>query len=305
MSRKDPVVPRFGPVVTAMATPFTEDGALDLDGAQRLADHLLSNGTSTVLLVGTTGESPTLVGEEPWQLLRAVKQVAAGRGTVMIGTGSNATAKTVTTTARATQEGVDGILLVTPYYNRPSQAGLFAHFTAAAVATDLPCVVYDVPSRTAREIESETLLELSAVANIVGVKDAAGNPAKTARTVRETRHATGGFDVWCGDDALNLAMLDAGAVGFVSVSAHLCGNELDEMARLHPDEPDKAAAIHERLLPLHRALFADPSPGPLKGALSRLGLPAGPMRLPMVASPDHVVDDVLAALDAAGVERPS
>lgn len=298
-------MPLFGPVVTAMATPFTADGGLDLDGAQRLADHLLSNGTSTVLLCGTTGESPTVVDEEPWQLLDAVKQVVAGRGTVLIGTSSNNTAKTVKATARATEEGVDGILLVTPYYSRPSQAGLIAHFTAAAQATDLPCVLYDVPARTAREIDSETILELSAVPNIVGVKDAAKNADKTARSVRETRDAEGGFSVWCGDDSMNLAMLDAGAVGFVSVSAHLCGNELAEMVRLHPDEPAKAAAIHERLVPLHGALFADASPGPLKGALNRLGLPAGPLRLPMVASPDHIVDDVLAALDAAGVQRPS
>jgi 4-hydroxy-tetrahydrodipicolinate synthase len=288
-----------------MATPFTADGALDLDGAQRLADHLLSHGTSTVLLCGTTGESPTVVDEEPWQLLKAVKEVVSGRGTVMIGTGSNNTAKTVKATAHASEEGVDGILLVTPYYNRPSQAGLIAHFTAAAAATDLPCVVYDVPARTAREIDSETLLELSAVPNIVGVKDAAKSADKTARTVRETQDAEGGFSVWCGDDSMNLAMLDAGAVGFVSVSAHLCGNELAEMVRLHPDEHEKAAAIHDRLMPLHDALFADPSPGPLKGALNRLGLPAGPLRLPMVASPDHVVDDVLAAMDAAGVQRPS
>ncbi|MDX1509925.1 MAG: 4-hydroxy-tetrahydrodipicolinate synthase [Nitriliruptorales bacterium] len=298
-------MPVFGPVVTAMVTPFDQDGALDLDGAQRLADHLLANGSSTLLLVGTTGESPTLSGEEPWQLLDAVKQVATGRGTVMIGTGSNSTTRTVAATARATEEGVDGILLVTPYYNRPSQAGLIAHFTAAAAATDRPCVLYDIPGRTALEIASETLAELSVVPNIVGVKDAAGNLDKTARTIRETADAEGGFDVWCGDDALNLGMLEAGAVGFVSVSAHLCGNELDEMARLHPDEPAKAAAIHDRLLPLHRALFAHPSPGPVKGALNRLGLPSGPLRLPMVASPDEVVDDVLAALDAAGVARPS
>ncbi len=293
-------MPAFGRVVTAMATPFTPDGALDLDGAQRLADHLVTNGTDTVLVSGTTGESPTLRGDEPWDLLAAVLETVGDRGLVMMGTGSNDTDRTVAATAKATELGAHAILLVTPYYNKPSQRGLIAHFTAAAGATDRPVLLYDIPGRTSREIDLATLVELSSVGNIVGVKDAVGDLAKAAEVVAGTPD---GFDVYCGDDVLNLPYLAVGAAGYVSVASHLVGPELAQMAELYATDPAKAREIHQRLLPLHRALFLEPNPAPLKAALNARGLPGGPVRLPLVEASAATRAAVLAALDDAGVTR--
>jgi 4-hydroxy-tetrahydrodipicolinate synthase len=297
-------MPVFGRVVTAMATPFTPDGELDLEGAARLANHLVDHGTETVLVVGTTGESPTLHDDEPWDLLQAVKDSVGDRAQVMIGTGTNDTAKTVAATQRATELGADAILVVTPYYNKPSQRALVQHFNAAAGATDRPVLLYDIPGRTSREIELQTLITLAETRNIVGVKDAVGDLAKTAEVVAATQAAPGGFEVYCGADELNLPMLAVGAVGFVSVAAHLAGDHLAEMAEVFDTDPVKARQLHLDLLPLCRALFLEPSPAPLKGAMNRLGLPAGPVRLPMVEAEDATVEAVLAALDHAGVARP-
>lgn len=297
-------MPVFGRVVTAMATPFTSDGDLDLDGAARLATHLVDHGTETVLIVGTTGESPTLHGDEPWDLLAAVKDAVGDRAKVMIGTGSNDTAKTVAATEQATERGADAILIVTPYYNKPAQRALVQHFNAAAGATDLPVLLYDIPGRTSREIELQTLITLSETRNIVGVKDAVGDLAKTAEIVAATQAAPGGFEVYCGADELNLPMLAVGAVGFVSVAAHLAGDHLAEMAEVFETDPVKARQLHLDLLPLCRALFLEPSPAPLKGALNRLGLPGGVLRPPMIEAEDATVEAVLAAMDHAGLARP-
>ena len=292
-----------GRVVTAMITPFTVEGALDLDGAQVVADHLVASGTQTVLINGTTGESPTLHGEEPFELLRAVKQTVAGRATVMMGTGSNDTAKTVAATERATREGADAILVVTPYYNRPDQRGLLAHFRAAAAATDRPVVLYDIPSRSAREIDVATLVELASVANIVGVKDATGDVAKTTDVLVSTANAGLGFDVWSGTDEVNLPLIAVGAVGVVSVAAHLVGPEIAAMIDIFPTDPTRARALHHACLPVHRALFAEPSPAPLKGAMNAQGLPAGPVRLPLVDASPEAVDALLAALKPVEAAR--
>lgn len=296
-------MPVFGRVVTAMATPFSADGELDLDGAQRLADHLVTHGTDAVLLNGTTGESPTLHGDEPWDLLKAVREAVEGRGKVLIGTGTNDTAKTVAATERATVLGADGILVVTPYYNKPSQRQLVHHFTTVAAATDRPVLLYDIPGRTSREIALETLLELAAVDNIVGVKDAVADLAKTAEIVAGSRDAAGGFEVYCGADEVNLPMLAVGAAGFVSVAAHLAGERLADMARLFEHDPGKAREIHLSLLPLCRALFAEPSPGPLKAALNHLGLPAGPVRGPLLDALPETLNTLLEALDHAGIDH--
>jgi 4-hydroxy-tetrahydrodipicolinate synthase len=285
-----------GRVVTAMVTPFDAEGALDLDGAQRLADHLVATGTDTVLVNGTTGESPTLHGDEPWALLAAVRDAVTDRATVMVGTGSNSTATTIASTERATEAGADAVLVVTPYYNRPDQRGLLAHFTAAAAATPLPVVLYDIPSRTARDIAVDTLVELSAVPNIVGVKDATTNLGKAADVLHATAGAPGGFAYWSGADEINLPLVAIGAVGVVSVSAHLVGPEIREMVEVFPKDPARARDLQLRCMPVHRALFAEPSPAPLKGALARLGLPAGGVRAPLAAASPAVVEAVLAAL---------
>lgn len=292
-----------GPIVTAMVTPFDADGGLDLDGAGRLATHLVDNGTDTILVTGTTGESPTVTSAERWELVAAVRDAVGDRASIMVGTGTNSTASTVAATGRAAEAGADAVLVVTPYYNKPSQQGLLRHFTAAAAATDLPVVLYDIPGRTAREIALDTLLELAHVDSIVGVKDATGDLAKAAEVVAGTAGAPGGFAVFCGADELNLPMLAVGASGLVSVSSHLVGSDLADMVRVFATDPGKAREIHLRLMPVHRALFLEPNPAPLKAALGALGLPGGPVRPPLADAGSGTTDAVLDALDRAGVRR--
>jgi 4-hydroxy-tetrahydrodipicolinate synthase len=279
----------IGRIVTAMVTPFTDDGDVDVDGAATLAQHLVATGTETVLVNGTTGESPTLTGNESWAVLAAVRDAVGDDATVMMGTGTNATRSTVAATERATIAGADAIMVVTPYYNRPSQRGLAEHFRAAAAATDLPVVLYDIPFRTGREIATETLIDLASVPNIAGVKDATTDLGKIADVLAGTHGAEGGFGVWCGADEVNLAVLATGGHGVVSVSAHLAGPEIAEMVRVFPTDPARARELHLRCMALHRALFAEPSPAPLKAVLVAEGLPAGPVRAPMTpASPETV-----------------
>lgn len=293
---------KLGRVVTAMATPFRDDGSLDLDGAQRLARHLVTHGTETVLVGGTTGESPTLRGGELWEVVAAVRQAVGDEARVMVGTGTNDTRRTVEATDRATDAGADAVLVVTPYYNRPDQRGLLAHFTTVARTTSLPVLLYDIPVRSGREIAFDTLVELAGVDNVMGVKDATGDVVKAARIVDATRDAPGGFEVYSGADELNLPLLAVGAAGFVSVSSHLIGDALQDLVTVFHSDPGKARELHARTLPLQRALFAEPSPAPLKGALGRLGLPGGPVRPPLAEASPAVVDAVLDALEpfAAG-----
>ncbi len=298
-----PVSSPFGRVGTAMVTPFHEDGGLDLDGAQTLASHLVDHGTDMVVVHGTTGESPTLRDEEMWQLLDAVVDAVGDRAHVMMGTGSNDTRKAVHSTEKATEHGADSMLVVTPYYNKPTQRALLAHFRRVAEATDKPVMLYDIPGRTAREIELPTIVELAQVDNIRGLKDAVGDMAKTAEVVSQTADAPGGFVVYSGADEYNLPLLAVGGVGVVSVASHLAGDLVAEMLAAVDTDLDRAREIHHSLLPLVRALFSEASPGPVKGALNRLGLPAGPVRGPLVDALPETVDAVLAALDHAGISH--
>ncbi len=294
-------MPTLGHVVTAMATPFTDAGRLDLDGAQALADHLVTHGTQTVLVCGTTGESPTLDEEEQADLLAAVIDAVGDRGQVMMGTGSNSTAKTIARTQKATEVGADAILVVTPYYNKPDQRGLLEHFAAAADATDRPVVLYDIPGRTGREIAADTLVELHRrVGNIIGVKDAALDLEKTAEVLAE---AEDGFEVYSGQDSLNLPILAVGGVGFVSVAAHVVGPELADLASSFASDPVKAREIHLRLMPFFQALFLDPNPAPLKAIMNDLGLPAGPVRPPLAEARPDTLAALRDALDGAGISR--
>lgn len=293
----------IGRVVTAMVTPFNDERELDLDAAQVIADHLVRNGSDTVLVNGTTGESPTLELDEPWQLLRAVQEAVGDRVDVIIGTGSNSTARTVAHTIRAEQAGADAALVVTPYYNRPDQRGLLGHFRTVAEAVELPVVLYDIPGRTGREIDVATFAELAQVPNIVGVKDAANNLGKAGDVATATAGATGGFVQWSGADEINLPMLSLGAVGIISVAAHLAGPELAAMVAAADTDPIRARALHLACMPLHRALFAESSPAPLKGALNALGLPAGPVRPPLSEASEGAVQAVLAALESLEASR--
>lgn len=293
----------FPPLITAMATPMTDEGGLDLEGAQRLAVHLIERGSEGLVVAGTTGESPALTHAETLDLFRAVVEAVGDGATVIAGTGKNDTAATVELTKEASGVGVDGIILVAPYYNRPSQRGLDRHFRMAAAATELPLLLYNIPSRTGVEIAPETLLRLAEeVDSIRGVKDAVGDLTKTAWLAAR---APDGFGIWSGDDAATLPILAVGGVGGVCVASHLVGPDLARMIEVFPTDPTKAREIHYRLLPLFETLMkADTSPGPLKAALRLLGLPAGPVRPPLVDADEHVTGLVREALLTAGVQLP-
>lgn len=275
---------RFGPVVTAMATPFDEEGRLDLDGVARLARHLAAHGSSALVVTGTTGESPTLSDAEKRDCWRA----AAEAVTVPVIAGSTTadTAHSVELTRQAAAAGAAAILAVTPYYNRPPQAGLRAHFEAVAGATSLPVLLYDIPVRTGRKVSSETILALAReVPNIVGLKDAAGDVAATARLLAA---APDGFECYSGDDALTLPLLAVGAVGVVSVAGHWVGEELDELVRRFlAGDVEGARELNAALLPFvdFQSSEAAPNPLPAKAMLRALGLPAGQCRPPLGPAP--------------------
>lgn len=278
-------VGRFGAVVTAMATPFDADERLDLTGAAELARHLVANGSDGLVVTGTTGEGPTLTDAERRELWEAV--VDAVTVPVIAGSGTNDTAHSVALTKAATEVGAAGILAVTPYYNRPGQSGIGAHFAAMAAATHLPVLVYDIPVRTGRKVALETMLELiGRFPNVVGVKDASGDPAASARLAA---HAGAGFDLYSGDDPLTLPLLAIGAVGVVSVASHWVGPEIGEMIRRFQDgDVDGARALNAALLDAVSFQSSDDAPNPLpaKAVLRARGLPSGGCRLPLGASPD-------------------
>ncbi|MGH9124937.1 MAG: 4-hydroxy-tetrahydrodipicolinate synthase [Acidimicrobiales bacterium] len=276
---------RFGAVLTAMVTPFDADGALDVDGAVTLARWLVAHGSQGLVLAGTTGESPVLSDDEKVSLWDAV--AAAVAVPVVAGSGTNDTAHSVELTRRAAEVGVAGILAVTPYYNRPSQAGLDGHFRAVAEASNLPVLIYDIPVRTGRKVATDTLVRLAReVPNIVGVKDATANPAESARLVAE---APVDFDLYSGDDAMTLPLLAVGAAGVVSVASHWAGPEIgDLVSSFFKGDVDRARAINARLLESWRWQSGDltPNPIPAKAMMRALGLPAGQCRLPMGLAPE-------------------
>jgi 4-hydroxy-tetrahydrodipicolinate synthase len=289
---------RFGKVLTAMATPFHDDGSLDLEGAAALARWLVAQGNDGLVIAGTTGEAPTLSGDETVELWRAVR--AAVEVPLLAGSGSNDTRHTIEMSERAAETGVDGLLVVSPYYNRPTQGGIEAHFRAVAAATDLPIVMYDVPARTGRVIEVDTILRLAnEVPTIAGLKDARGNPGQAAAVVAG---APPDFDVYSGDDALTLPLLAVGAVGVIGVCTHWCAGLHAEMIAAHAKgDIEGAREINARLVPSFEVEV-----GPTwvqttaaKAALQILGQPAGPVRLPLAPLDDAVraaVGEVLAGL---------
>ncbi|WP_419929196.1 4-hydroxy-tetrahydrodipicolinate synthase [Candidatus Poriferisocius sp.] len=280
---------RFGKVLTAMVTPFREDGSLDLDTAASLAQWLSDNGSDGLVIAGTTGEAPTLTHDEQIDLIGAV--VAAVDVPVVAGAGSNDTAAAVELTERAQEAGANGILSVAPYYNRPSQAGLAKHFATVAAATDLPVLIYDIPVRTGRKVDTATLLDLAhGVANIVGIKDAAGDPAETAGLIAQ---APDDFEVYSGDDSLTLPLLSVGAVGVIGVATHWAGAEHAEMIAAF-EKGDVAAArqINVSLMPSYdyETGLAAPNPIPAKAMMRLIGLPVGRCRPPLDVEPDGLVE---------------
>lgn len=290
---------RFGAVLTAMVTPFDQDGKLDLDTAQRLARYLVDNGNDGVVVAGTTGESPTISYEEQRQLFTAVRE-AVPEASLVAGAGSNDTASSVKNTRAAAEAGADGILSVVPYYNRPSQAGLEAHFRASAAATELPVMLYDVPGRTGRKLATETVAALSEVDNIVALKDAAADPAETARLISMVPDD---FEVYSGDDGMTLPFLSVGAVGVVGVITHYMGQTMADMiTAFNKGDVAEAARLNREMIPAyaHFAYEDAPSPVPTKSVMRLLGLPVGACRLPMGPDPDDLDDRSSAVLNAIG-----
>ncbi len=292
------LVARFGTVITAMVTPFQEDHAVDFDGARSLASWLLDHGSDAIVVAGSTGESPTLTRKERAELYRAVGDVVRGRGKMICGTGTYSTAETLELTQDAEDAGADGLLVVTPYYNKPPQRGLIAHFERVADATELPVIAYNIPGRTATLIEHDTLIHLAAKANIVAVKDSTGDFQGISRLMAEAPD----FEVYSGDDWATFGYVCLGAVGVISVASHLVGPQIRRMIELiGSGDVASARKIHEELSPLFNALFITSNPIPVKAALQMLGLPAGVPRLPLVPATAEERERVHKALEDAGL----
>lgn len=293
--------PRFGRVLTAMITPFAADGSLDTDGAVKLAKWLVEQGNDGLVLAGTTGESPTLTHDEQIELIGAVAD--AVDVPIIAGTGSNNTIAAVELTERATAAGAAGVLTVTPYYNRPSQEGLFVHFSAVAKSTDLPVMLYDHPGRSGRKIDTSTILRLAdTLPNIVALKDAAGNPGETSRVIAATSDE---FQVYSGDDGLTLPLLAVGAVGTIGVATHWCSPQVADMMKAFFDDGDAARAIeiNQRLLDSYDFGTSDeaPNPVPTKAMMKVLEQPGGECRSPMGPEPTGLADQARQIL--AGLAR--
>jgi 4-hydroxy-tetrahydrodipicolinate synthase len=290
---------RFGSIVTAMATPFAPDGALDLDRAQELAVWLLDHGSDALVIAGSTGEAATLSDTEKRDLWAAVVRAVDGRAPVIAGSGTYDTAHSVHLTKEAAAAGCDAVLVVTPYYNRPPQRGLDAHFRAVAAATDLPNILYNIPGRTACTIEPATLLTLAEqVENIVAVKDATGDFKTIARIIAD---APDDFDVYSGDDWAALPVVMLGGVGVISVASHLAGTRMGEMLRAATaGDLGTARKINDELQPLYTGLFIVSNPIPLKAAMAMVGQPVGDPRLPLVPATDQERERIRRAMEDAG-----
>jgi 4-hydroxy-tetrahydrodipicolinate synthase len=289
----------FGQVLTAMVTPFDQQGEVDYNATRTLVNYLIANGTDGLVVAGTTGESPTLTTEEKVSLFKFVVDVAAGRVPVIAGTGSNNTRASISLTKQAEEAGVDGIMLVTPYYNKPSQEGLYQHFKAIAEATSLPVMLYNIPGRSAVNMSAETIIRLSEISNIVAVKEASGDLDAIADIIS---HTPSEFTIYSGDDGLTLPVLAIGGAGVVSVAAHVIGNEMQEMVTLFKHgRVQEAASLHRRLLPLMKALFAAPNPSPVKAALNLQGVQVGGVRLPLLPLNDEETSTLQQVLTATKV----
>ncbi|MFZ5813751.1 MAG: 4-hydroxy-tetrahydrodipicolinate synthase [Bacillota bacterium] len=271
-------MPTFGRLLTAMVTPMTADGAVDYRRAAELAQHLITTGSEGLVVSGTTGESPTLSKPEKLRLYETVVEAVGDKVPVIGGTSSYNTAEAVELSREAEKTGLHGLLLVTPYYNKPPQEGLYQHFRAVAEAVSLPCILYNVPSRTSINLAAQTTLRLARIPNIVGIKEC-GDLGQLAEILDG---APEGFKVWSGDDANLLPYLAVGAYGIVSVASHLVGPQMQEMIKAFREgQVDQAAAWHRRLLPLFKGLFAVTNPVLVKAALEMTGFPVGPLRLPL------------------------
>jgi len=288
----------FGRLITAMVTPFAKDGSIDWDGVATLATHLADHGHDAIAVNGTTGEAPTTKSSEKLEIIKVVKSTVGSRVKVLSGAGDNETSYTVEQAKRSADAGADALLIVAPYYNKPPQAGIEAHFKAVASATDLPIMMYDIPGRTGVEIESDTIVRLFELPNIVALKDAKGNLAATSDVI-----ARCGIPVYSGDDILNLPFLSIGAVGFVSVCGHTVGNELKAMLDAwFAGDTNRALEIHQKLIPVFKGTFKTQGAILTKAAMNLMGLPGGTTRLPLVDATPAQIATLREDLIAGGVQ---
>jgi len=287
----------FGRLITAMVTPFKSDLSVDWAGVETLAKHLVSTGHDAIVVSGTTGEAPTTNDDEKDELIRVVKASVGSKVKVIAGAGNNETAHSVEQALHAQKVGADGLLVVTPYYNRPPQSGIEAHFRAIADAVDLPVMIYDIPGRTGMEIEPDTIVKLAEHKNIVALKDAKGNVASTSWVIKRC-----GIPVYSGDDILNLPLLSVGAVGFVSVCGHTIGRDLRELLDAwFAGNTQRALEIHQKVLPIYTGTFRTQGAILTKAALNLMGLPGGHTRLPLVDATPAQIEQLKLDLRAGGV----
>ena len=292
------IQPPFGRLLTAMVTPFKDDLSIDWAGVEKLAAHLVSTGHDGIVVNGTTGEAPTTSDDEKIEIIKVVRNAVSGRAKVIAGAGNNETTHSVEQAEMAAKAGADGLLVVTPYYNKPPQAGIEAHFRAMADATDVPVMLYDIPGRTGMQIEPDTIVKLAAHPNIVALKDAKGDVASTSWVIKRC-----GIPVYSGDDILNLPLLSVGAVGFVSVCGHTVGVDLRAMLDAwFSGNSEKALEIHQKLLPVYTGTFRTQGAILTKAALSMMGLPGGKVRLPLVDATESQVSQLREDLRAGGVK---
>ncbi len=293
---------RFGRLLTAMVTPFNDQGEVDCQQARRLALSLLDSGSDGLVVAGTTGESPTLSLDERMRLFTEIKSAVDDRGAVVAGTGNNDTRESQEFTKKAEKIGVDACLLVVPYYNRPTQQGLLEHFKAIAQGTDLPCILYNVPSRTVTNLTADTVIKLSEIDNIVGVKEASGNLGQITEIIQGTGE---NFLVYSGNDSDTYPILALGGYGVISVASHLVGTQIkDMMEKFLNGKPQEAARVHRYLLPLVNALFIVSNPIPIKWALNYVGFPVGKPRLPLIEPDEKSADLIQATLKNYKIDLP-
>ena len=292
------IQPPFGRLLTAMVTPFKDDLSIDWQGLEKLAVHLVDSGHDGIVLNGTTGEAPTTSDDEKVEIIKVVRKAVSGRAKVIAGAGNNETSHSIEQAKMAANAGADGLLVVTPYYNKPPQAGIEAHFRAMAGATDVPVMLYDIPGRTGVQIEPDTLVKLAEHPNIVALKDAKGDVASTSWVIKRS-----GIPVYSGDDILNLPLLSVGAVGFVSVCGHTVGSDLREMLdSWFAGNSARALEIHQKLLPVYTGTFRTQGAILTTAALAMMGLPGGKVRLPLVDATAAQVTQLREDLRAGGVK---
>ncbi len=293
---------RFGRLLTAMVTPFDRDGKVDYEQAKKLALALLDSGSDGLVVTATTGESPTLFPEERIRLNAEIKAVVGDRAPVIANTSNNDTLDSIELTREVEKTGVDGFLMVVPYYNKPPQEGLYRHFKAIAEATSLPCMLYNVPARTVVNLSAETVIRLSKIDNIIAIKEASANLGQIARIIEETDDD---FLVYSGNDSDLFPVLALGGYGVVSVASHIVGLQLKQMITAYiENRPQEAAAIHRKLLPLIDALFVVSNPIPVKFALNHLGFYVGSPRLPLIEADENARKVVLEALKNCKIDLP-